>query len=94
MFSRKIYVVEENQTTKKKNYMDDISTLPTITSSFLNISDTQNTFYLLNPLKHTWDFPGVIMDDSTKPFWKHSRYIVCETTTCDVGNPLYPTLAY
>ncbi len=33
------------------------------------------------------------MDDSSKPFWKHSRYIVCETTTCDVGNPLYPSLA-
>ena len=87
-------MVEENQTMKKKTNKDDRSTLPTITSSFLNISNTKNTFYLLNPLKQTWYFPGVIMDDSNKPFLKHSMYIVCETTTCDVGNPLYPTLAY
>lgn len=48
--------------------------------------------YLLNPIKDSWDFPWILVNDSSKTIRKNSGNIIGKTTACDVGYPLNPTL--
>jgi hypothetical protein len=47
----------------------------------------------LNPFKNRRYCPRVLVNDSSKTFWEYSRYIICKTTSCDVGYSFNSSLA-
>lgn len=59
---------------------------------FFDRMKKKNLIYLLNPFKNSWDFPWILVDDSSKAIGKNSGNIIGKATTCDVGYPLNPSL--
>lgn len=49
--------------------------------------------HLLYPFEHWRDTPRVLVDDGSKAFWKHSRYVIRKTTTSNMSYSFYTSLA-
>lgn len=49
--------------------------------------------HLLYPFEHWRDYPRVLVDDSSKAFWKHSRYVIRKTTTSNMSYSFHTSLA-